>query len=126
MFRERRDADLYPRCFRTRRRIMTAATVGCIVVPLVLLVTRSGDDALWLVVSLSAAFCVSLAWIIVNDRSRTIASRAAQGSHLPCWTCNYNLQGLGEHGSCPECGDTFERAELIQRWQRTLERLDRS
>ncbi len=33
---------------------------------------------------------------------------------LRCWHCDYNLRGL-VGSKCPECGNTFDRSELIAR-----------
>lgn len=36
---------------------------------------------------------------------------ASQGM-LPCPTCGYSLEGLGEYGVCPECGTEFTQEQL--------------
>lgn len=33
-----------------------------------------------------------------------------------CWNCGYVLEGLGEAGTCPECGKAYDLPGLRARW----------
>ncbi len=39
-----------------------------------------------------------------------------------CMACGYNLQGLPDHHSCPECGTEYDVDALTRDWQAWLER----
>jgi len=42
---------------------------------------------------------------------------------LLCTRCRYPLEGLGEEGQCPECGEPFNRELVIKTWQERYPRL---
>ncbi|MDX2132349.1 MAG: hypothetical protein SFY69_09880 [Planctomycetota bacterium] len=42
--------------------------------------------------------------------------KAAGAGGRRCWSCGYALHGLGDAGSCPECGVPFRLADLREKW----------
>ncbi len=53
-------------------------------------------------------------WFIAGFR-RVTRSAKEMGGKI-CWRCGYNLKGLADEGTCPECGDRYALAELRRRW----------
>lgn len=42
--------------------------------------------------------------------------RIARSDGFLCLNCHYDLHGLPDSGNCPECGESYVRAELERRW----------
>lgn len=43
--------------------------------------------------------------------------QAVAKQYRVCWHCNYHLRGLGDNGTCPECGKKFVLEELRELWK---------
>lgn len=54
---------------------------------------------------------------------RRLYQRVERSDSRLCLDCGYDLRGSGEAGTCPECGVSFEIAEVRKRWDKHLWRL---
>lgn len=53
-------------------------------------------------------------WRVRRLRRALFASRFRLCTH-----CTYDLSSLGESGTCPECGNPFDAARDVARWENT-------
>ncbi len=65
------------------------------------LVARHGPEAL--------AECYGGPGVLVDDETLQMAA-------VPCPVCEYALTGLAARGRCPECGQSYDKAGIIQGW----------
>jgi hypothetical protein len=55
-------------------------------------------------------------WIYTSRRA-AFASRLAKADYRLCCSCGYDLSGLDDQGSCPECGATYSVPCTREEWR---------
>lgn len=75
---------------------------------------RHGPVPLWVFVLPVAGVLVSNA--LIAWRARHLRARVARAGGRLCTKCGYDLGGLSEQGTCPECGQRFRLDDTIHAW----------
>ncbi len=60
--------------------------------------------------------CVALDSLIVRRQFRALMARVEQQQGQVCFNCLYSLEGHGDSGRYPECGQEFTHDELVRVW----------
>jgi hypothetical protein len=75
------------------------------------------SDSWWRAGILIVAFVPNVIAIVFVWRGRQRIKRAVHASSgRACTHCVHDLSGLGETGTCPECGYAFDAAVDQRRW----------
>lgn len=56
-------------------------------------------------------------WLQLREL-RLLMERLRQAKGRLCLRCQYNLDGLGDTGRCPECSEPFNIAETLKHWRK--------
>lgn len=95
--------------------IIVIGSVLSVVVPMVLSPRRVHLSVYIAAVALpGVAMGLAGAWF--GFATNKHIKRAAELKFRVCWECGYHLRGLGDEGTCPECGKTYTLAELREKW----------
>lgn len=99
---------------------LAVVTCGAVFYQLPVVQTAISKPNIWLHVGVPLAclvpFFVAFLGIWRGQRRIRLAVGAAQGR--ACINCVYDLRGLGQTGTCPECGHAFDIAADARRWER--------
>lgn len=104
------------------RRRLIIMILACIAAgPLVIVVSKFGKDRLlnkWvyvLAVAIPGSASGVVAWWFGSALEKA-HRRAKELNGRMCWRCGYSLEGIAADGACPECGRSYTRSELQERW----------
>lgn len=108
-----------PPFLKRRMIVLIASSVGVgLLAPVATLLLNNGTVPRWAFIAAVAipgvasgliGACMGLAVHIEQKRARLADGRR-------CWWCGYELEGLSDAGTCPECGRAFTIADLRARW----------
>lgn len=74
------------------------------------------------------AFTLSVCFLVFQyvayRLQRRVIRQAKSMNYRMCEFCGYDLRTIDEPGPCPECGRTFEVADLRDYWERKFEGRD--
>ncbi len=100
------------------RRLATAASAAaCIVSSVVSGLADGLGSILFVTLFASVAADALIGW----HHRRRLYRRIRQADCRVCTFCMSPLSGLGDEGTCPECGQTFTAGSLRATWQQWLE-----
>lgn len=91
------------------------AAVILVVVPLAVLLPAMGHPLPPWVPLAGAGLIVLLVFLLIA-RVMLFTRRIARSDGFLCLNCYYDLHGLADSGTCPECGEPYERARLERCW----------
>ncbi len=68
----------------------------------------------WSYLTFYLPLCVTMLYFSL--RFRKMKQRVQEAFGLLCYYCEYDLRGSPEEGACPECGKSFSKEQLRQKW----------
>jgi hypothetical protein len=120
------DDAWYPRRERLDPLIVGAGMVTILLLPGLLLAVYLGWISIGAFARLAAPLLlvVSISWMVLLvgrgiDRSRRIRELSKHDYRI-CQTCGYQLEGLPDEGTCPECGSSYDRQKTIRIWRNRM------
>lgn len=108
-----------PPYLKRRMYVLIGASVGVgLLAPVASLLLNNGKIPRWAYIAAvtipGVASGLIGGWIGVAVQREHRRARMADGRR--CWGCGYDLEGLSDAGTCPECGRAFTITDLRARW----------
>lgn len=100
--------------------IFVITLLGTVASPFVLMRLRTRFQPVWALPGIPLVCVTATLGTGLFARRRMVRIRRAvqAASGRACTGCLYNLSGLGEAGTCPECGRGFDGAADRRSWER--------
>lgn len=105
------------RYHRRMMRLMMVLLALPAIVAIVWFVATGDPRAFMLMIAMTLANVVN----IINPITfRRLKRRVREHGGRLCTACLFPLKGLGDAGTCPECGTDYDIASTIESWKRDL------